>query len=272
MSGGFGGGVRNVHKIKDYTSAEAFLLKGKNKDDRPLPGKATRLHRRADGSIAVKYHAVDIVTYHEDGRVTFDTGGWNAMTTRDKITVHLPTGWSLGVCDGLLWLRIGGYHDSEAKSWPVNRTATITPAGEVATDSSVEDQKETTRLRKQTAAFAVKFIEAFLNGDVPRPDNGDCWHCAMFNKDGTPGRGGDHLQSHMSDEESYFVPSLLVNAVRAFGAPYYHDVLACFWTNQKDDWIPAARKRHAANSSTRQALTNYVRRFIRRELGLEFSR
>lgn len=266
---GFSGGVRNVHKIKDFKSAGEFLAKGKNKDDRPLPGKATRLHRLEDGSIAVKYHETDIVVYQPDGSISFDTGGWNAMTTRDKISVHLPAGWSLGVCNGVLRLRCGGYHDPEAKSWVVNRTGMITTAGDATTDGAEGDDKRVIKLRKATADFAKKLVDAFFAGEVPAPTTGDCWFCCMFNAAGKP-TGGDHLIGHM--DEDYLVPSLLANAVRAFGAQHDQQVLACFWTTQTDSWIAEARQRYAGADWTRQRLTNYVRRFIRRELGLEFSR
>ncbi len=54
---------------------------------------------------AVQYHITDIVTFHSDGSVQFDTGGWNSSTTRGRMDLCAPVGW--GVCqeDGELVLR-----------------------------------------------------------------------------------------------------------------------------------------------------------------------
>ena len=71
--------------IHDYASAAAYLGP---KEDRPLENN-TRLVRRGT-NIAVRLWATDVVTYHPDGSVTLDSGGWLTVTTKARINAYLP--------------------------------------------------------------------------------------------------------------------------------------------------------------------------------------
>ena len=72
---------------KAWAYWDAFIDKGKNKVDRPI-GSNTRVHRNSDGSIGIRLHATDIVTFYDDGRFSIDTGGWNSTVTRDRINTY----------------------------------------------------------------------------------------------------------------------------------------------------------------------------------------
>ena len=50
----------------------------------------TRLFQRSDDSIAVKFHAVDVVTINADGTWTLRNGGWNTITTMQRIRGYSP--------------------------------------------------------------------------------------------------------------------------------------------------------------------------------------
>ena len=50
----------------------------------------TRLFRRENNDIAVKFHAVDVVTIHQNGTFTLANGGWNTITTLERIRRFSP--------------------------------------------------------------------------------------------------------------------------------------------------------------------------------------
>jgi len=73
--------------INTYETASNFLG---SKEDRPLPGRSTRLHRLSDSSIAVRYHWTNVVTYHDDGSIELDSGGHHTSTTKARINKYSP--------------------------------------------------------------------------------------------------------------------------------------------------------------------------------------
>jgi len=75
----------------DYDSAEYILAGGRNKDERTIANN-TKLIRRGRGDIAVRLHWTDVVTFHRDGTVTFNTGGWHSRTTVDRMDTYAPGG------------------------------------------------------------------------------------------------------------------------------------------------------------------------------------
>ena len=73
--------------ITSYEQADRYL--GPNKSDRPLCNK-TRIQRRGYDAIAIMYHNTDVVTYHPDGRIVFNRGGYLTKTTADRISEYSP--------------------------------------------------------------------------------------------------------------------------------------------------------------------------------------
>lgn len=79
--------VRDLDTIDNYGAATRALG---NRDERTIAHN-TRLIRRGD-SIAVRYHATDIVTYHADGRITLADGGYSTATTIKRLHAMTPAG------------------------------------------------------------------------------------------------------------------------------------------------------------------------------------
>lgn len=111
-----------------YQEASDYLGE---KSGRPLCNN-TRLIRRYVGDrfgsgIAVRLHATDVVTFHDDGRLTLWTGGWNTVTTRDRMNRALHfSAWYVGTERGTLYLYRRS--DSDVRyAWPGsdNRNAVI---------------------------------------------------------------------------------------------------------------------------------------------------
>ena len=79
-------------KITTYKQAEEYLAGGKNKDSRRIAANK-KLNRLKDGSIEVELYETAIVTYHKDGKITVDNGGWATQTTHRHMNKHLPIGY-----------------------------------------------------------------------------------------------------------------------------------------------------------------------------------
>lgn len=73
----------------------AGKLTGRCKESRKVANN-TYLKRRSAGEIAVRLHATDILTFHDDGRIVVNTGGWDTCTTCDRINSFLPGPWRVG--------------------------------------------------------------------------------------------------------------------------------------------------------------------------------
>ena len=70
-------------ECKNYKQAQA-LLTGRCKNRRKLANN-TYLERRSWNRIAVRLHNTDVVTYIPGGRARLDSGGWETVTTKDRI-------------------------------------------------------------------------------------------------------------------------------------------------------------------------------------------
>lgn len=71
----------------NFKNALGFIKKGKSGWDRPVANN-TRLHIRKDGEIGLKLHQTDVIVYHKNGDVSFDSGTWRTMTTSDRMAYH----------------------------------------------------------------------------------------------------------------------------------------------------------------------------------------
>lgn len=86
--------------VKSYDDAERFFG---GEHEREIAHNTVVQRRplhdmRALGTIAVTYHCTDVVTFvrYADGEsVVLDTGGYDTVTTRHRISACLPLGWTL---------------------------------------------------------------------------------------------------------------------------------------------------------------------------------
>lgn len=223
----------------------ATKLTGRNSQSRKLANNTTLL-RIDPSTIAVKLHSTNIITFHANGRIVFDSGGWKTPTTKERMNSCSPArvsqsqgtweiaidGKSANFADGITW---------NGRKW----------------QGVGEDPKIAVKLARRAAKFARDYMTAFDAGEVPVPSNGDCWGCLMVTEDGkAPMGGADHILSHM--EENYFVPSLLSRAIKRFPvAP------AAMWY-VSDKWAGT----HNNVSWGKGHLYKSLYRYVKAELGL----
>lgn len=90
-----------------YVEACALLL-----DGRParVIANNTALVRHGD-TLGLVLHATEVVTYHPDDTVTIRTGGWDTVTTLDRINRVLQgTPWHVSRKGGVARLYLHGRH------------------------------------------------------------------------------------------------------------------------------------------------------------------
>ena len=68
------------------------LLQGRNKSQRKLGHNtyATRFDLLDPAVISIRYHATNVLTFHPDGRVVFNSGGWRTSTTKQRLNRYGP--------------------------------------------------------------------------------------------------------------------------------------------------------------------------------------
>lgn len=225
-------------------------LSGRNAQRRKL-GNNTYAERRGD-SIAIRLHATDILTFHPDGRIVAQTGGWKTLTTKDRLNSYLPV---------YISQRQGRWFvGSNGKTVEFADGITFHPDGSItgAKPASAADAEK--KLQKQIMGYC-KALTAAL--PIPMPGPGDCFYCQMREvKTGKPlgevTGNCDHLHSHL--EESYFVPSLVWNALLHAG---------CNPQGGGSLYFAAAFQEGAfLTPNIRAQLSRFVKKYLRRQFGL----
>lgn len=75
-------------RIGNFDTADRLLG---DADSKRLPGEATQLVELDEETIAVRYHEVDVITFHGDGRVVLRHGGWTTATTVSRLNSYGPS-------------------------------------------------------------------------------------------------------------------------------------------------------------------------------------
>lgn len=172
-----------------------------------LAGRATVARRESDGSVAVRYHATDILTAKPDGSIILNTGGFKSATTKAKINAYLPAGtprvWQ---ADGLWTVGGKGFRDGMI----------VGPRGGVTGAASAADDSAVRKLVREINRHAKRCGDAL---PLAMPSGGDDWFSFFATNDGKSlgeATGNtEHLRSNMA--EGYVVPSLVWRALVSAG-------------------------------------------------------
>lgn len=165
----------------------------------------TYAEKRDNGVVAVRLHQTDIILVHADGNVRITSGGWKTKTTRERLNAYLRGYATVSAHKGIWNINQHGMGE--------NRVETFVDGmflGRKAVPLSTE--RRILRLRKQIRAYVDEYMKRLMAGKIKAPDGGDCWYCLMFDRDKMDG-DADHIRSHISTRERYYVSSLMYNAV-----------------------------------------------------------
>lgn len=243
----------NRTAIKSYSDAKNYLG---DKLSRPFAHN-TRIKADDMGHerIVVTYHDNPIVALYPD-RISFNTCGWYTSTTKERLNWFMPEGWRLYQERGN-WIVWDGKHKYNFADGIVFCNGAWY---DYAPDSK---QDEINARTKQIKKYVTGFVAALLAGEVSHPSGGDCWYCLLRDNDNKPmGEvfiNTDHLESHFW--ESYYVPSLLVNACESFPVCIMtKDGIARLWEGESiSDWQKDVIKRDITSSLTR---------YLKRQFGI----
>lgn len=73
------------------THSEAVkMVRGKRNANRRKVGNNTYAEILQDNSVSITLHSTDVVRIHEDGTYTLRSGGWQTLTTKDRINQYSP--------------------------------------------------------------------------------------------------------------------------------------------------------------------------------------
>lgn len=200
--------MNNTHTpIKNFQDANEYL---KGKDSRPYAHN-TRIVRD-ESVIHATYHDNIIVTFHPN-KAVYTSSGWKTFTTKRRLNWFLPKGFTIYQKKGIWYLHLLPWESGN--TWIFKDGLTIDHQNIVSNAGDFQEAERIKRDTKRINKYVKGFVKALTQGNVPPPDSGDCWHCSMIT---TKGESlGDafnnvsHFESHF--EESYYVPSLLMNAI-----------------------------------------------------------
>ncbi len=250
--------------VRSYEKAVEVL----NGRDSKVIGLNTRIMRNEDGSIGVTLHSTEVVRFYPDNKtVEVTTGGWNTVTTRERLNRYLPGGLYVSTMRGVCYVSSGRWGDRRlfvdgTKIVDGNIDAFPLPDGA---------DKKANALRRKVSNYSKGYMKALRDGKVKVPGPGDCFYCGMVvtapEKDkgktlGEATRGTDHLDGHLKEE--YYVPSLLARAIKIFPVSWVaEECLASVWSDAtlppNDSW----------NDIGWRQLEKSLRRYILRQYGID---
>lgn len=153
-----------------------------------------------DGTRAIRLHDTDVVTFDGE-KIIFNSGGWRTNTTKERMSQFSP--FFMRQEDGVWYINGHYYYDG----------ITLDHQGNLLSETREPDFAYIKKVKKQINGY----VRLITEDNLPLPDAGDCWLCALQDQDGnTIGENDtDHLWSHI--EEGYVHGWILVNAMREKG-------------------------------------------------------
>jgi hypothetical protein len=239
-----------------YTTALELANSARDKSAGKPIANNTRAILRGD-DVAIRLHSTDVLTFKPDGSVIYNTGGWRTVTTKQRMNKYGAPGFRI-------WSDRGNWYAGQCgkPDYVYAEGVTVHADGSVTGDADAGAASSERNLRRSVKAFAKAYVDALFAGKVGAPDAGDCLICRVF-KD-KPEGDTSHIASHI--EESYFVPTLVRNAVASMGASIAErqTVDALLWNEHKHAFT-LDRKSFIA-----QGVERHLRKYCLRQMGLAY--
>jgi hypothetical protein len=108
-----------------------------------------------DGTRRIRLHDTDVVTIEKRGNIILDSGGWQTVTTKDRMNQVLPSGW--GIYSNRGWLI-----RTPQGTFPYADGAKFKPDGTPANLRTI--QVTDSRVKKEKALVAKFLKNAAANG------------------------------------------------------------------------------------------------------------
>lgn len=98
----------------DHAGWDTFLA---DRDEKKI-GHNTIAHRVYDHAtgregIAIRLHHTDVVTFYSDGGIVLNSGGWQSVTTKDRMNAVLPASIRVSQKNYVWSVQLGGWETGE---------------------------------------------------------------------------------------------------------------------------------------------------------------
>lgn len=185
-------------------------------------------------AVGIRLHNTTVVKYTKTGELVLNSGGWQTVTTKDRINGFTPSdikvfsvkgewrvkyqhGWDgptvpftdgitfeINTLAGVGWTPVEGTYPSESQEFLLREA------------KRKLDRDIKVYVAKLTTVLPIWATELKLNGGFKTGSG--CLYCQV---DGDAATGTDHLWSHL--QEGYVFPSLVLNAYRdkGYGKPEF---------------------------------------------------
>jgi hypothetical protein len=163
--------------------------------DSRLLANNTVKYEKEDGTVVIRLHLTDIITFNTDNTVVLNSGGYKTKTTKSRINEFAPV---IITQKSSVW-----YVYYSGKEYIFKDGITLYPDGTVTGYGAEENNK------KEINKFIDGYMDKLIKREISKPSGGDCWYCYLFESNDT-----EHFFSHF--KEKYYVPSLLFNAIKEF--------------------------------------------------------
>lgn len=265
-----------------HQEATSLLNSAKSRDAGKPISNNTRIFDRGN-HLAIRLHNTDILRIYQDGKYVIDVDGWQTVTTKQRLNEYLPRGVSIYQERSIWYVNIGGYI-ADGSTFTYQDGLTLTPSEDTFTITYANGEKPPTKkamtkLNRSITTYVNGYLKTLNACDLDQPGPGDCFYCqgdaglipetqfGTLSPDGTmtPGISSDHLLSHI--EEKYYVPSLLVNAIREI--PVSQVALWHIQNKMSPEQEPKRPEEDANwNSIATLQIKRTLTRYLRRKLGL----
>lgn len=183
-------------------------------------------------SESVIYHKTRILVCRYDNQiqsrplldVSINTGGFNTVTTRERLNRFLPSGWSVYTDSGFLYVR------TPAGVFPHVDCATFKPDGNPCKPELHKDSRAVAVALKRKIDRFARLIDS---KGFPEPSSGDPWII-----DWNPRAIGESVLIDWLDSE-YLNGSLVVHAMRRKG---WTDTALSMAYHRPDDFKPQIKR------------------------------
>jgi len=198
-------------------------------------GHNTYAIRQDSTTIIVKFHNSIIVELNYKQRtIKLYNDGYFTSTTKERLNQFIPAGYRIFQQAGQWYVyeHASGinYIWSEGITFTADHTNVL--RWKISNTGTPAENDNRKALRRKIEKYVTGFVKSFLAGEVEAPGAGDCFYCQSV----LPCNDLDHYESHL--EESYFVPSLLLNAIQDSNstgkiAPITRQVVFTVWSGDK---------------------------------------
>lgn len=193
----------------NFTKAKELFETARNKETGKPIANNTRIIKVDDKTYAVRLHETNVVTFHKNGKITLDSGGWRTHTTKERMNDAISEHNFNIIQDKGLWYIGTGWNDPNKVLYEdgivINtKTHKLQNAPSQKTMTKIEKTKK--KVDKLVSKYIKGYIAHIKEHGLQDPSGGDCWHCLEGDT-----LGFDHYLSHF--EEQYYVPRMLANAI-----------------------------------------------------------